>query len=230
MRRRFFPVAIVLMLLCGVAGGTAADVLFAFGGGGPGLGLFMPDLADINVFVEGSGFTPFDGGLLLIGGGGRGGVMPGAAYGGAGWGAWIESDQDARHAEYGLGLGGFDIGYAAGGAKRSILAVGMLLGGGAAELLLREEAPSATAGLTPHGIIPQPLDVVYDSVFVFVAPYIDMQIQLLDWIGLSVRAGYIWAPLEFNWSDVGPFDPPRLIPSGVYFRCSIEFGGITALQ
>ncbi len=232
MRRKVLLLALGVALLCGAVGGMvlADGPSFAFGGGGPGIGLFMPDLYEINAFVEASDFTAFDGDLLLIGGGGRGGVVPGVAYGGSGWGAWIESDDGARHAEYGLGLGGFDIGYAVDGTKRSILAVGTLLGGGAAELVLSEEAPIAAEGPHPQGIIPAPLDAIYDSVFVLVAPYIDIQIQLLDWMGLGVRVGYIWAPFEFNWSDQGPFDPPSLIPSGAYFRCSVEFGGIADLR
>ena len=58
-------------------------------------------------------------------------------------------------------------------------------------------------------------------------PYLDMQIQLLSWMGLSARVGYLWAPVELDWSDNGQLDSPQdLSPSGVYVRCSIMFGGI----
>ena len=206
---------------------SAAQPEGAFGGGGPGLGLFMPSMARINAFVEDAGFQPFEGNLFLIGGSGRGGVAPGATYGGSGWGAWIESSSGERHAEYGAGLGGFDMGYALGGDASSILSIGLTLGGGAAELVLTEQLQPEPLGIGPRGIVVEPTRFIYDSVFFFAAPYVEMQVQLLDWVGIGVRGGYVWSPIELNWFDEGPLAAPALAPSGPYVSFSVVFGGIT---
>lgn len=79
----------------------------------------------------------------------------------------------------------------------------------------------------PQGLVIEPVREEYGAVFAFAAPYLDMQIQLLSWMGLSARVGYLWAPVELDWSDNGQLDSPQdLSPSGVYVRCSIMFGGI----
>ena len=212
------------VLLFGVVA-PAAEPEYGFGGGGPSIGLFMPDLSETNEFITGIGFASLDGSLFLIGGSGRGGLLPGPVGGGAGWGAWIESRQGNLHAEYGVGLGGLDVGYALGGDDSSALVVGMVLGAGGAELILTELPLFESLAVGPHGIIVEPTQETYDSLFAFAAPYVDAQIQLVDWIGLGIRAGYLWAPFEFNWSDTGELDPPRLAISGFYVRFSVIFGG-----
>lgn len=220
----FCLVGALLALLVGVVA-SAAEPRYGFGGGGPSIGLFMPDLSEINEFVTGIGYAPLDGSLFLIGGGGRGGLVPGPVGGGVGWGAWIESRQGNLHAEYGVGLGGLDVGYALSGNGSSALVVGMALGAGGAELVLTEPPAVQPLGAGSHGIIVEPTQQTYDSLFGFVAPYVDAQIQLIDWIGLGIRAGYLWTPFEFNWSDTGDLDPPRLALPGIYVRVSVTFGG-----
>ncbi len=227
MLRWWMLLPIILIL---VAPASAAGPQFAVGGGGPGIGLFMPDLAEINAFVEGAGFVPFEGDLFLIGGGGRGGLVPGLTWGGAGWGAWIESEDAVTHAEYGLGLGGFDLGFAVGGSPRSVLTFGTVFGCGAAEIVLTEYPSIQLERLVPRGIVVEPTQEMYDSLFFLVAPYIDVQIQLLPWMGFGIRAGYVWAPIELNWVDRGSLDPPSLAPSGSYVRFSLRFGGIADLR
>jgi len=226
-RLRCLAVGLVVTALAGAV--HAQELEYAFGGGGPGLGLFMPDLSEINAFAEGAGFPTFDDDLFLVGGGGRGGVVPGPAFGGAGWGAWTESETASAHAEYGLGLGGFDLGFAVGGSIRSVLTLGALFGGGAAELVLTEYPPIIPEQVSPNGIVVKPTRHTYDSVFFSVAPYVDAEIRLLPWMGLGVRAGYVWTPFELNWADAGPLDSPFLAPVGPYVRFSVVFGGITAI-
>ena len=232
MRRRGCQVAATIALLVALAVGAvlASAPEYAFGGGGPGFGLLMPDLTEINEFIGGVGFAPLGGDMFLVGGDGRGGLVPGMAFGGAGWGAWIESEHGNLHAEYGLGMGGFDLGFAVDGSERSVLTLGTLFGGGAVELILTEFPAFVHVGRTPRGIVVEPSRQTYDSVFAFVAPYLDMQIQLLAWMGLGVRAGYLWVPFELNWSDEGPLDAPDLACSGLYVRLTLRFGGITDLR
>jgi len=225
---RWLSTGILMAALAGAA--LAAGPERGFGGGSAGFGLLMPDLAEINAFVEGAGFPAFDGGLFLAGGGGRGGAVPGPVFGGAGWGAWIESERGSLHAEYGLGLGGFDMGFAVGGSDRSVLTFGVLMGGGGAELTLTEFPQAAIGRTPPRGIVPKPARQTYDCGFLLVAPYFDMQIQLLDWMGLGVRAGYMLSLLELNGGDEGPLDAPALAPRGVYVRFSLVFGGIGGID
>ncbi len=75
----------------------------------------------------------------------------------------------------------------------------------------------------------EPTRTTYDSFFVVAAPYVDVQIQLLGWIGFGLRAGLVLVPFELTASDSGPLDPPSLAPSGLYVRFSIVFGGIGAI-
>jgi len=221
----------VICAVLALAGAVcAAEPEFAFGGGGPGIGLFLPDFADINTFVESAGFPVFDGNMILVGGGGRGGVVPGPAVGGAGWGTWIEAEAGATHAEYGAGLGGFDLGFAFGADEHSLLTIGALIGGGGAELVLTEEPVVTNEGWGPSGIVVEPTRQVYDSVFALVAPYVDIQVQLLDWVGLGIRAGYLFPLLELNWEDDGPLEAPDLALPGGFVRLSLVFGGITNVR
>ncbi len=217
--------SIVLIAGTLTSAALAEEPEHGFGGGGSGLGLFMPDLSEINAFVEGAGFPTLDGNLFLVGGGGRGGVVPGPVFGGSGWGAWIESENANLHAEYGLGLGGFELGFAIGGNERSVLSIGAVMGGGGVELILTEYPPIVLEGSTPRGIVVEPTRHVYDSGFAFVDPYVDMQIHLLAWMGLGLRAGYVLPLFELNWRDEGPLDAPPLAPSGLYVRLSVVFGG-----
>jgi hypothetical protein len=231
MRRSGELVLVGAILCAAVAVGVAAtEPQIGFGGGGPGFGIFMPPLTAINTFVSEAGYAPFDGDLALIGGGGRGGVAPGPVFGGAGWGAWITSRRGDFNAEYGVGLGGFDAGYGVGGSSRSVLTVGTLLGAGGAEVILTEHTSVPLNGLSPRAIVVEPTVQTYDCFFVFAAPYVDVQIQILEWMGFGLRAGYVWSPLEINWQDDGPLDAPSLAPSGLFIRFSIMFGGIGTIE
>lgn len=79
---------LVVLITAGLAGAAlAGDPGYVVGGGGPSFGLFMPKLTGINDFVGRAGFAPFDGNLLLAGGTGRGGFVPGLTFGGGGWAA-----------------------------------------------------------------------------------------------------------------------------------------------
>ena len=78
----------------------------------------------------------------------------------------------------------------------------------------------------PMGIIPTPTENIYNSVFLVLAPYVEFQIMLLDWAGLSMRAGYVWTPISYDWHDEGLPDAPGLALDGTYVSVTLVFGGI----
>jgi hypothetical protein len=222
-----FRLALGFLFLCVAISGTAQEFEYVVGGGGPSVGAFMPDLTEISNFVTSAGFAPLDGNLFLIGGAGRGGLVPGPTFGGSGWGAWVTSTQGNLEAEYGMGLGGFDLGYAIGGSDNAVVTVGLTMGMGGAGLTLTGSPPTAIP--VPLGIVPAPTEQVYNSLFLVLAPYADMQIAVLDWLSVSVRAGYVWSPLSYDWHDAGLPDAPNLALDGLYIQATIAFGGIFGL-
>ena len=234
MRGKFLSVLSVAMLLAlplyGASTGAAAqEPAMGFGGGGPMVGLFLPDLAEVNDFLLDHGFSRFGETLITVGGSGRGGVIGGLALGGAGWGGWVESNLDDLAASLGVGFGGFDLGYAVGGDERSVLTIGVVLGGGGSSLELWGYAPENGPESMPAGIVIEPSKLEFSSVFIGIQPYCDMQVQLLDWLGLGVRIGYLLAPFEVSWGDAEiALYSPDLNLSGPFVGFSIVFGGIGA--
>ena len=212
-------------------GGSAQERAMGFGGGGPMVGLFLPNLDVVNGFLFDHGFAQLGDMLITAGGGGRGGVIGDLVVGGIGWGAWAESNREELTASLSVGFGGFDIGYAVGGNSRSVLTIGMVLGGGGSSLELfgyaPENGPENDPELTPAGIIVEPTKLEFNTAFAAIQPYVDMQVQLLDWLGLGVRIGYLLAPFEINWGDAEiALCSPDLNLSGPFVGLSIVFGGI----
>jgi len=229
-------------LLCIVLSAVPAFVLEAsgdqpeqaaipFGGGGTTVGLFFPDFDNVNGFLYDHGFARLDEILVVAGGSGRGGVIGDLTVGGAGWGGWVESSRDERVASLSVGFGGFDVGYAAGGAGRSVLTIGAVLGGGGGSLELfgvaPENGPEKDAERLPAGIVIELTGLEYNTAFVGLQPYVDMQAQLSDWLGVGVRIGYLLTPFEFSWGDAEiALYSPDLNLSGPFIGFSIVFGGI----
>ena len=56
----------------------------------------------------------------------RGGLVPGLTFGGSGWDSCVTSTQGDLKAEYGGGLGGFDLGYAIGGSENTVATIGLV--------------------------------------------------------------------------------------------------------
>ncbi len=221
---------LVVLPFVGMASGESTEESrISFGGGGPLVGLFMPDLAEVNGFLIDSGFSPLDEMLIVAGGSGRGGVIGDLVVGGMGWGGWVESPSDEKEASLGMGFGGFDVGYAVGGNERSVLTVGVVLGGGGCGLELIEHVVSGAPEAVPLGIIIEPTKLEFGTAFGAIQPYVDMQVQLLDWLGLGVRIGYMLTPFEISWGDAEiALYSPDLNLSGPFVGFSIVFGGIGA--
>ncbi len=221
---------LVVLPFVGMADGESTEEgRISFGGGGPMVGLFLPDLGEVNGFLIDSGFSPLDETLIVAGGGGRGGAIGDLVVGGMGWGGWVESNREELVASLSIGFGGFDIGYAVGGKSRSVLTIGAVLGGGGASLELFGNGAESGPEWAPAGIIIEPTKLEYSTAFAAVQPYVDMQVQLLDWLGLGVRIGYLLAPFEISWGDAEiALYSPDLNLSGPFVGFSLRFGGIGA--
>lgn len=213
-----------LAALCVSLVGLGEGVGFGFGGGGAMA--FFPDLAGIDTFLSANGLDPLEGGFLIGGGGGgRGGVIGGMTFGGMGFGIVAESEGADRSAELVVGAGGFDVGFAVGGSERSVLTLGVVLGGGAAVLDLSFWDVVPMQG--GRGVVPVPVETrEIGRVFGFILPYVSMEAQVLGFMGLEVRMGYLLPIVGVDFGDGLGIPAPSLDLSGPFLGFSLVFGGI----
>ena len=225
MRRGFSGWVLVALAVSGVSLGGAAATL-GFGFGGSGAMAFFPDLDGVNAYLSENGMDPLGSFLIGGGGGGRGGVIGGMAFGGMGFGVVATTPEEAdRTAELVVGAGGFDIGYAVGGDERSVLTIGAVLGGGATVLTLVYPAVEPLAG--PHGIMPMPMEErMIGRAYGFVLPYVSMEAQILSFLGLEVRIGYLLPVVGVDFGYVVGVPAPSLDLAGPFVGISLVFGGI----
>ncbi len=214
----------VLAVLCASLGALGSAAGFGFGGGGSMV--FFPDLSGVNAFLSENGLDSLSEGFLIGGGGGgRGGVIGGMAFGGMGFGVVAESEGADRSAELVVGAGGFDVGLAVGGNETSVLAVGVVLGGGAAVLDLSFWDVVPLQG--GRGIVPVPVETrEIGRAFAFILPYVSMETQLLAFVGLEVRIGYFLPVVGVDFGDGVGIPAPSLDLSGPFLGFSLVFGGI----
>ncbi len=213
-----------LAALCVSLGSLGETMGFGFGGGGAMA--FFPDLAGIDAFLLENGLDPLEGGFLIGGGGsGRGGVIGGMAFGGMGFGVVAESEGADRSAELVVGAGGFDVGFAVGGSERSVLTLGVVLGGGAAVLDLSFWDVVPMQG--GRGVVPVPVETrEIVRAFGFILPYVSMEAQVLGFMGLEVRIGYLLPVVGVDFGDGVGIPAPSLDLSGPFLGFSLVFGGI----
>jgi hypothetical protein len=196
-----------------------------FGFGGAMAMAFFPDMTGVNTFMSENGLPPMGDFLIGAGGGGRGGVIGGPAFGGIGWGVLATSESDDRHAELVFGGGGFDLGAAIGGDDSSVLTVGAVLGGGAHVLTLTGTIVDAN-GFTPTGVVPEPISRELGRAVGFVQPYVSMSAQLVPWVGFELRLGYVLPFFGIDFGDELGIPAPSLDLSGLTVSFGIVFGGI----
>jgi len=230
MKRRL---GILGLLLCfGLLGSmmTHAEVR-AFGFGGSMAMAFFPDMSGINTFMSENGLPPM--GEFLVGGGGngRGGIIGGPTFGGAGWGLVGVSEQENRKAEFVFGGGGLDLGVAVGGDEGSILTLGVVLGGGA-NVMSITVGPEGSGDdgedewHWPCGLIIEPTAREFGRVVGFVQPYVSMAAQIFPWMGFEFRVGYIHPAFGFDFGDQLGIPVPDLNLSGPTVSFGLTFGGI----
>ena len=203
------------------------ETAMGFGFGGPLIGLFTLELGGgndaetVNGILAANGYAPLPERMITFGGGGGGGVMGGFSFGGSGWGGSITSIQEGKKAELSLGFGGMDIAYAVGGDERSLLLIGVVLGGGGLDLELRDRIP-----VTFEDAVADPTTVTLSQGFFAAEPYVCFQVQPLSWLGFEAHLGYLLT-LPGNWEEGGlEVAGPSLRLSGPFVGLSIAFGGI----
>jgi hypothetical protein len=225
MRMRFSGWVLMTLAVSSASLAGAAATL-GFGFGGSGALAFFPDLGGVNAYVSENGMDPLGSFLIGGGGGGRGGVIGGMALGGMGFGMVATTPEEAdRVAELVVGAGGFDIGYAVGGDERSVLTLGAVLGGGATVLTLVYPAVEPLVG--PRGITPMPTEErTIGRAYGFVLPYVSMEAQILSFLGLEVRIGYLLPVVGVDFGYVVGVPAPSLDLSGPFVGISLVFGGI----
>ena len=222
-------VSLLLVAACIGAMGSglvmAEPVTWGFGFGGAMAMAFFPDMTGINTFMSENGLDPFGDFLIGAGGGGRGGVIGGPAFGGIGWGVLATSTTEDREAELVFGGGGLDLGAAIGGDEGSVLTVGAVLGGGANVLTLT--GPFVQTGeVCPDGLVAEPTNRELVHVMGFIQPYVSMSAQLVPWVGFELRFGYVVPVFGIGFGDLLGIPAPSLELSGPTVSFGFTFGGI----
>ncbi len=206
--RRKTIVALGLVCLLGTVGTAVEegtnDGRIWFGLGGSTLGLFFPDLAGVDAFLIDKGLGGFGDAMLFTGGRGRGGALHGLSLGGIGWGGEAKRVAEDRYAELAIGFGGLELGGVVGGDERSLLTLGVVLGGGGTSFALIEDT-SAFGGnddpFRPCGIVPEPAILSRHGAFAAVEPFVSFQVQPLHYLGFELHLGYLVPLLTFEWGD-----------------------------
>jgi len=224
---RLLAVAALIGAL-GAFPGIAAETVRAFGFGGGMATAFFPDLSEVNAFLSENGLDPFGDSLIGAGGNGRGGTIGGTVAGGIGWGVVAASEMGDRHAELVFGGGGVDVGWAIGGDDRSVLTVGCVLGGGATVLTFGVEEAEPQR-VESSGIVIGPAERTIGTAIGLACPYVSLEAQLLSWVGLELRIGYLLPLFGIPFGDLLGVPAPSLHLSGPLVSLGLVFGGIGAV-
>jgi hypothetical protein len=201
-------VAVGLVCLLGTAGFAleeeVADERIWFGLGGSTLGLFLPDLAAVDAFLIDNGFGAFGAAVLFTGGRGRGGAVGGLSFGAIGWSGEAVTRAENRYAEVAIGFGGLEAGRVIGGDERSLLTLGVVLGGAGTSLTLLEDVAISDEGsspLGPCGVVPEPVILGRHGMTLAVEPFVSLQVQPLHNFGFELHLGYLMPLFAFEWGD-----------------------------
>jgi hypothetical protein len=214
-------VAVVFLAAFSLGGVMSHGGSVGFGFGGPAIGIVTLDLNEINVILEDAWFAPLSERVITYGGGGGGGTIGEFSFGGLGWGGSVSSLTENREAELSIGFGGMDVSYVLAGSERSLLSLGIVLGGGEIQLevhdLWAEDLAEAVMFKTT-ATLTRP--------FFAVEPYVAFHLQPLGWLGFRIQLGYLYSFPE-RWKESGhSVTGPDLDLTGPHISVSIAFGGI----
>ncbi|MFN3346584.1 MAG: hypothetical protein ACK42E_02055 [Candidatus Bipolaricaulaceae bacterium] len=195
------------------------------GGGGPLPGFLFLDLAELDQVLQANGYGPLPRRIFLMGGGGFGGEVTGLRFGGLGYGGEVTSFKDQKIATLSLGFGGFWIARGILAREKFSLSVGVVIGGGGAELHLLHRRSD-----TFVDAVENPPNTYLSREFFAVQTHIGAEFVLLDWIMLKVQIGYLWTFGE-DWLQAGvPLAGPPKALGGPLVQVMLAFGGRGPLE
>ena len=234
MRRKVTRMSIVagfLLLLTAGLMSAQEDGHVWFGLGGSSGGLFLPEIEAINMYLVDAGFGALPDIAWSAGGRGRGGMLPGLSIGGIGWAAGASSQGENRSADYGVGFGGIELGYVAGGDERSLLTFGLVLGGGGSALTLWQGAEGGSGCLSesPKGVVVGPITISAASAFFAIEPFVSFQVQPVPFIGFELHLGYLLPVVGYEWGDIALAEK-SLLPRGPVIGVTMTWGTIGRLR
>lgn len=168
------------------------------GWGGLAPGWVILELKELNELLTSKSYKPFPAeGFFVMGGGGAGGRKTGWRFGGAGTEGEVTTEQGEKVAKLSLSFGGFLAEYVLSSQSEYELAVGVLVGGGGAELRLLDHRSKDI-----QDAILNPPNVVLERGFFMVHPLAGVQFSLTKWLSLKFLGGYLWT-LGENWKQAG---------------------------
>lgn len=152
-----------------------------FGRGGPMATILFFELGELNRLLLLSGYAPLPKRIILMGGGGGGGLVEGFRFGGLGCGGAVSSASGEKKATLEFGFGGFLIERGLLTRRRYSLLLGAVIGGGGAQLGLRDRRPNPSADA-----------IRLTQGFLALEIYAGVEVRVLDWLSLKVNLGYLW--------------------------------------
>ena len=218
MKRKWVFLGLMIGLLLSSHAAVDARSGGAFGGGGVLVGQLAVDLGDLNTMLEGAGFEPLEGRMLVFGGGGAGGTLD-WNIGGWGCGGQVKSSNASQEATLALGLGGLSF-HRTVPLGSALLSGGLLLGGGVAELaLVHRENPSLEEAIAGR------YESTFQNEFLAAAPTVGIRVHLSDLILLHAEGGYLATLGEWKFQGRSMSGLPKI--GGPLIRIGVELGGST---
>lgn len=195
------------------------------GGGGVAATLLFLDLEELNEALLANGYGPLDGIVPLIGGSGFGGELEDLRFGGLGGGGEVSSILGEKLAKLSLGFGGFLIERGLLARKSYSFSMGLMIGGGSAELALLDHRSSSFGDA-----IANPPNTQLLREFFAVEAYAGVELALLEWVLLKVNLGYLWT-FGGPWRQEGfPLPGPPRSLSAPLLQITLIFGGRGRLE
>jgi len=220
MRRRIWLAVLAIMLISCQVAAEEEDFMPAdvFAGGGPTLGLMTLDLERLNAKLTANGFAPLEESLILYGGGGSAGVN-GIALGGWGLSGESVSTKGNKQAYLTASFAGFH-------PERYVrfgpvtLSIGVLLGGGSAELTLYDGTATDF-----DSAINKRYETTLKANGMVIGPTLSARVKFANFIHLQAGVGYLYTTArEWKHRDYAISGLPA-IPDGTYYTIGMVFGG-----
>ncbi|MCX7750172.1 MAG: hypothetical protein N2320_01180 [Candidatus Bipolaricaulota bacterium] len=201
--------------------GAEEEQLGGLGHGGFLAGVLPLEFAPLNEALSAAGYPTVAGPMLVFGGGGSGGVLGGAVFGGLGLGGTLTAIEGEKRTDLELGFGGMTIELVRPAGKTALLGLGLALGGGSLDLTARARRPADFADALANPPVSQ-----LSLRFLGGLGYFRIGFQVLPWLAVDGWAGY-FLTFPVGWEEGGrEIAGPRVELRAPFFGIRISFGGI----